>query len=472
MLVARVLFAAGLLILFGIAISEYRGESYVYLIFSITANGLLYIGFRKNAIFFDTFIGIFFWLGFWLKLSVRVAFMNSQFHESTGNFDGSGAAFDTALLVASCAFTGLIAASYLREKFLFVYPAQVNKATQEGLGKFYRENRKFILPGFVAIIIVVAVTNVYFGFYQRGSVTRTVLPFGINGVYKWLLLFGLASASALLLKFEYFDNRREGYTVALIALLETFASNVSLLSRGMILNSGALVFGFYKNWSLHRVKFMLRFPILCIVMLVVLFASSVVAVNYFRSIIYPSQVVAKNDESLVLKRTAIHTKLLFLDRWVGIEGVFAVSSYPDKGWEFWWAALQEKYSEDTASFYDSKLIDSPYNYVDTSKHHFVSLPGIVAFCFYPGSYAFLFLCMVLAGFFAFMVELFAYKLGGGNVILCALIGQVIAFRYASFGYVPAQSYLLFGSIFLNVILIYIADKILAAWYRPTSLPTP
>jgi len=51
------------------------------------------------------------------------------------------------------------------------------------------------------------------------------------------------------------------------------------------------------------------------------------------------------------------------------------------------------------------------------------------------------------------------------MILCALIAQVVAFRYASFGYVPAQSYLLFGSIFLNVILLYLADKILISWYR-------
>ena len=73
--------------------------------------------------------------------------------------------------------------------------------------------------------------------------------------------------------------------------------------------------------------------------------------------------------------------------------------------------------------------------------------------------------MFLAGLFAFLVELLVYKLGGRNIIFCAMIAQIIVFRYANFGYVPGQSYLLFGSIFLNVILIYLADKILVSWFR-------
>jgi len=49
-------------------------------------------------------------------------------------------------------------------------------------------------------------------------------------------------------------------------------------------------------------------------------------------------------------------------------------------------------------------------------------------------------------------------------VLCALFAQVIAFRYASFGYVPAQSYLLFGSLMLNGILIVGAERVLKRFY--------
>jgi uncharacterized membrane protein len=65
--------------------------------------------------------------------------------------------------------------------------------------------------------------------------------------------------------------------------------------------------------------------------------------------------------------------------------------------------------------------------------------------------------MFALGSFAAFVEFSVYKLGGMNVILCALLAQVVAFRFASFGYVPAQSYLLFGSLFLNIFIIYFAE---------------
>ena len=492
--ILRTLFVVAILLLTAMTVVEYQGSTLIYLLFTIAANTLLLLGFRRNAIFFDTFIGIFFWLGFWLKLSVKVAFLNGHFNISIGTFDGSASAFDSGLLVAISAFAGLICFSYVRAKWLFRYPTRANDLDQPGLHELYTKHRTVLLSGFVIFMLVVAISNAYLGIYQRGSVTRTLLPYGLNGVYKWLLIFGLASFSTLILKFEYLDNRRNSYTVAFIALFESSVSSVSLLSRGMILNSSALMYGLYQGFARSGIRNRIWFMGICILFLVVLFASSVVAVNHSRSIFYSTPVGAVIEESTatedtvsitisedatvesvaiadaslraaLVRSTIIQTQVLFLDRWVGIEGVFSVASHPDRGWDLWWAAWQEKYTEDQPGFYDSLLIDTPYKNVDTSRHHFLSLPGIVAFCFYPGSHLFLFCCMFLAGLFAFLVELLVYKLGGRNIIFCAMIAQIIVFRYANFGYVPGQSYLLFGSIFLNVILIYLADKILVSWFR-------
>ena len=112
------------------------------------------------------------------------------------------------------------------------------------------------------------------------------------------------------------------------------------------------------------------------------------------------------------------------------------------------------------SFYDLKIASSGYSKMDFSKHHFISLPGILAFFYYPGSFAFLFVTLFLAGTFAAAIEISIYKLSGSNVILCSLLAQVIAYRYAHFGYVPGRSYLLFGTLFLNVLLIYSVNKFL------------
>ena len=141
----------------------------------------------------------------------------------------------------------------------------------------------------------------------------------------------------------------------------------------------------------------------------------------------------------------------------------AVSSYHGQSWDLWKKAWQENFNVNDTSFYDNNIITSPYVTTDKLKHHFISLPGIVAFCFYPGSFIFLFVCMFILSIFAGLIEIITFKLGGYNIILTALLAQVIAFRFASFGYVPAQTYLLFGTIILNVVIIYLANKFLLMW---------
>lgn len=456
-----ILFWSSVFTLAAFAYQNYSGNGYFYILFSIVSNLLLFFGFRKESIHFDTFIGIFFWLGFWLKFSLRIAFFDGDFREAVGYFDGSGAAFDQALLVASCGLSGFLLASYIRGKIFFKYPEKIQAPPQRGLFGFYKAYRKIIWVGFAAIVTIVATTNAYLGIYQRGSITQTILPFGANGVYKWLLLFGLATISALIIKFEFEIKKTTALPIMALSFFENLMSNISMLSRGMILNGGALFYGVLSVLKPNSIKSNLRFFIVAGLIFSVLFLGSVLAVNYMRSTVYWDHVSdASQNSANRLKLTQKMTSPLFIDRWVGMEGVLAVSSYPNLGWDLWRGAWQEKYDEKSISYYDS-LIQSDYIHVDTSKHHFISLPGVIAFFFYPGSFLFLFCSMFVLGSTAALVEAFVFYLGGRNLILCALIAQVIAFRFASFGYVPKQSYLLFGTIILNLLIIYLADKVFA-----------
>ena len=439
-----------------LAFLKYPGQGWIYVLFTIISTALLYFGFRKNAIFFDTFIGIFFWLGFWLKLTFRVAFLDSQFLEPVGNFDGSGAAFDRALLVTSCGFLGLLAVSFLRAKYVFTYPEKIIEGAQKGLIQIYQHHRKAILFGFVILFVTVAATNFYFGIYQRGAIPRTILPYGLSGIYSWLLLFGLASISALILHFEFTLNKKTSYLVVILSLVEGFLSNVSLLSRGMVLNMSALGYGVFRSLKLNSIASNLRFFAVSSVIFILLFGSSVILVEHLRS------KLGISDMNLVSLGRG--TQVLFLDRWVGIEGVMAVSSYPKQGWDLWSEAWKEIPST-KLSFFDANLITSPYRDMDMTKHHYISLPGILAFCFYPGSFPFLFMCMFLLGALAAAIEISVFKLGGGNVILCALLAQVVASRFAHFGYAPSRSYLLFGSLYLNLFIIYFSNKFLLYWNK-------
>lgn len=470
------------------ALIMYPGHKIIYVAFTVVLNAFFILGFTKGRIYFDTFIGIFFWLGFWVKYSLRVAFLGGAFQapELIGRFSGTAIEHDRALFVVLCGISGLLIASLVRRKFFFSYTSVAKQARLESVFAFYQMYRRSILAIFFSLFLIVAVTNVVFGIYQRGTLPKTILPFGFSGVYTWLLLFGLASVSAVILDCE-FRLKNNPYLASLMGILETFFSNVSMLSRGMILNGSSLITGMHDNAQKRSHHPGARYKVVVLIVFIVLFVSSVFVTNHVRNKLFFSDFPTRSNISksflvkmafanLALKYSIIipepvveaiaGVETLLIDRWIGIEGVMSLVSHQGLGWDFWKRAWQEKYSHSGTSMYDLVVLGASME--GLKNHHFISIPGIVAFFYYPGSILFLFFSMLVLGLFAAGVEFFVYKLGGANIILCALMGQVVAYRYAHFGYVPAQSYLLFGSLFLNVLIIYFFDKFLYYRNRKTN----
>jgi hypothetical protein len=265
----------------------------------------------------------------------------------------------------------------------------------------------------------------------------------------------------VILHVELGARRTVSPAAALATLLESFLTNASMLSRGMVLNLGALGYGTWRALRVYGARMSPRFIVFSATGFVFLFVCSVLLVNAWRAAIAPP--VPKELQAQAPKgaqRVTADAVPLFLDRWVGIEGVMAVSSYPQKGWSLWREAWNEKPAQQR-SLYDRKLITSPYAGIDAAKYNYVSLPGIVAFCFYPGSLTFLFLCMLVVAAVASAIEISIFALGARNLILCALLAQVVASRCVHFGYAPTQTYLLLGALYLNLAVIYGANKLLA-----------
>ena len=456
-----------LILISSIGASKYNGDGSLFLLFSIVFNILLMCGIREKANFFDFYIGVFLWMGFWLKLTVRILFFDSKFSEATGAFNYSAESFDRALIVSTIGATGLIVASLIRERLTTKFIQQKDETIEYEHETLYVKYKSYILMTFITFFICIAFVNINMGIYQKGEITKTILPYGINGVIKWLILFGFSSFSAVILKMEIDNNKKIPVIIMLIIILESFFSNTSLLSRGMILNIGALAIGalfiMIKN---NLIKINAEGIIISSIIFFLFFFTSVAIVNdirgngsgYVRT--YIGDVFNKNQEIYERGSDLEHATPLLLNRWVGIEGVLSVSSSNKLGWSLWKGAWSERYSENTMGFYDSNLIDSPYKNTDFTKKHHLSLPGIVAFLFYPGSIIFLFLSMMFSGLFASLIEVYVYIVGRNNLILCSLISMVVAYRFASFGYVPSQSYLLFGSIIISIILVRLMNDIL------------
>ena len=161
----------------------------------------------------------------------------------------------------------------------------------------------------------------------------------------------------------------------------------------------------------------------------------------------------------------INSEILYLivNRWVGIDGVMSVISKKDLlSVPFLATSFNERATKNTPTFYEltfgleeNKVSSQLYENVKGN-----TLPGLIAFSYYSGSYIILFLLIFFLSIFASYLEFMSFKLSFGNLILSSLIGQVIAFRFIHFGYLPHQTYLLFGTIVLTIIFTYILSFLL------------
>lgn len=454
--------ALALLVLTYYGYSSYTGSKVAYLIFTTISHSLLISGFTRRAFFIDLFVGVFFWLGFWFKFTIVIIYYDGIFNEPIGYFVRGPASYDQALLVASIGMGGFLLATLIRKKFLLGhFNNQLNP--MNGLESMFKKNKVKILLFFIGLIVFIGVTNLFLGIYQKGTITKTFLPLGLNNLYKWLLLFGLASFSAVILDLEFRVRKKVSLILYSIAMFETFFTSISILSRGMVLNSAALIVGLlaiYRNKGKIIGFKSLFFGILVFLMF---FVISQQLVGALRSVKFE-----KYDNDININKAILNQidsrdyfyRNIFIDRWVGIEAVMAVSSHTNLGWDLLKDALDEKYDEEKMSFYDKNILKdkSPYINVDKSKHHFLSVPGIIAFFYYPGSYVFLFFMMLSIGVFSSIIEFIGYKLTQ-NLVLISLISQVIAYRYSNFGYVPLQNYLIFGAIIMNILLVYIGSNL-------------
>ena len=176
------------------------------------------------------------------------------------------------------------------------------------------------------------------------------------------------------------------------------------------------------------------------------------------------QFIFDNDRLIILDKNKLkktysfdHFLYLSVNRWVGIDGVMSVVGRINiLNFELLKNSFSDKYKQYSLAFYENtfnvkeiKSIDI-YNNVKGN-----TLPGMIAFLFYSGSFLFLFVSIAILCLFASTVEFISFTISKKNLFFSSLISMVIAYRFIHFGYLPHQSYLLFGSIFLVIFFVFL-----------------
>ncbi|MDO8805338.1 MAG: hypothetical protein Q7R35_13015 [Elusimicrobiota bacterium] len=441
----KLVFIAGAVwtLLFAAGLFYYPGSKLAYLIFSASFLVLLLSGFYKQASYGYMFLAVFMWLGFWLKLTAHLV-LKYAYIEPIGLFDGTPMAWDAVLKISSAAGIGLIAARFVYSWCgggnMTMIPSEECRAPH-----WYLPFRKLVWASLLVFVTGIAVFNAFFSIHQIGLYPGKIFPWPINSLVAWTLNIGAAMAIATLI---YWDiGARQSVIAPIFAVIfEAFTSTVSIMSRGTFFyHAVPVLLGVFKN-RLSLPLFPGRKVVFALIFIVLSFFSSFFIVSALRDHYY-----SVRSDTFAGQLTG-----LIVDRWVGLEGVMAVYSYPEKSVSTLIKAAAEKRTISAKPMYES-VSASQYQLMDKKKHQYGSIPGAAGFFYYSGRIPVVFTGIFLLGLLVFISENIVWR-ATKNPLMCSLIGLAAANTVAQFGTAPRQMIPHFVMIFIAVFIIRLVEK--------------
>ena len=509
--------------------------TYFFGLFFIS-NLYLFYSFKYSQLFIDKTLSIFLWLGFFYKLTILLI-TNSGLPEGKGNFSYLPHQYDELLIYSIIGILSFFLSSIIIQRYLinfFKLKFIIDHDHQSKLLEFYHNYKKYLFFSFLILILFVTILNFKLGFYQKGLLPKNDINLYLGYFVKWMLLFGLTSISCILIEYDIKKYNNISLIVIFLFFFELIMTNFSLLSRALIFTGSAILFSTYVNYenSIQKKKLNNSLFMNSIILFLV-FSLSIFPINKIRNYNFIDQAFVaekiieksiknetknsdlinnKNDESVSIDKKSQENikdivnsniekdakiklvqkkleekgiqnldfkknvnRILFVikNRFVGLDGVATVTSYPEKNFRLFFNSLKEEFNPNEYGFYQKNFI-IPFEqkhlvgkeYEKTSRRHYgIILPGIISFLSTPGSKIFLF----FSGFFIFMLcailELLAKKMTYGSIIFSNLVGYVLGYRLIHFGYIPKQSYLLLGAIILTIIIIKLIKSIIIKSYN-------
>jgi hypothetical protein len=367
---------------------------------------------------------LFFALGFWVKFVFHVI-TGLPWVEPIGDFSRSQDEWATVLYAASAVMLGTVPPALLSTKYSVsrIVPAR------------YGLLAPWLWTVTLAGGLVLFVANYYFEFLRVGIDTPTILPFPGNAVFSFLLTYGISLAIACIGYWSWCAGRLPMPLLIALGIIVGALSSWSTLSRLQIfLHSGAFVLGWATCSKIADARLSLRTGLLLSAFFALCFAVSLAAVSWERFVLHAvpqvsAPEVTQDKHSDVPSQTAQAEKpsgeqgardhgvtpqaasdmagqvaLLFVDRWVGLEGLMATAAYQGKGLSLLARAINERPSVGNDGIYQ-QISRAPH--VKVAGRTFLTLAGGAAVLYYSGSIMFVFVGIMLFCFAALVLERFA-----------------------------------------------------------------
>lgn len=446
---------------------NYTGSKVYLILFSLTFFAFLKYSLFDCRYYYQKFIAVFLSLGFWLKLIYYTYNRELNLAEGVGSFNFSAAEYDRVMILSICAILGFLMAGWVYEKFFFEKeqtPELFKMSLQ--FKAWYIKYRKPLMAVWIVLLCVFAYLNLHHRVYIRGSVEFSG-PFWVRGFFSWGLMFGFYSISCI---FAYLDYKiRNSFLTAILLLFFTSAiCAIAMFSRGFVLNAGSTLLALFFLYKSEKAVSFLKFFLACVAFVVFTVASTKV-VTALRFLDFEQKMSA--DDIYDMNKLTRHMsqsplvrmlQALLVDRWVGLEGVMRGVAFTGDRAHTFENIWREKMGSGT-SYYDINVMNSGYAQRLESigaKHLFITIPGFVGWISVLNNLVIAFVACFLISVLFMSIEFFARRLTN-NIFMLALLGQVMAYRVAHFGYLPQQTYLFLFILLFTICLVFFCLKIVS-----------
>lgn len=412
----------------------YPGASSMFIFFSAVFLILLRQSIFSNSTFIK-FAGILLFLGFWMKFVVHLTLGYPEVSwigfEPWGQFDWNPESWDRVLLIASTGGLGVICSGLIGK----IIETRSISAGYSLLREETLPRRLQFLAGLIFVAsIVFTWLNLSFGLQQIGLVPRTILPWPLNAAIYWMQTSGLA---LLLTAYAHRAIKTRNGVIGsiLLAMIEAMSSGIAILSRAIFpFHYGPFLWGLWLGRRRVAGNFY-KIMVSAVLIGALGFVISTHMITILRSDYYsdlPSRIETNsNFRSSVRPSTASVISTLFVDRWIGIEGVMSIESWPNKGMNLLRDGFFEKRRIGEHTLYQ-QICGSHYVTMNPEKYQFGSLPGPIAFLFYSGSLVVVFLGMVTLTLCGLFIEQIC-KSRDENTFLNSYVGIFLANLFAQVG---------------------------------------
>jgi len=448
----------------------YAGSLPVLATFHIVFFGLLALIFPRPRLYVYTFLAGFLFLGFWPKL-VAHTIWSAEFLEPVGNFTGTAAEWDTALLAVMAGALGII---LVRCVYLLLYCRKTpGEPACPGVSVpwWFIKWRGGIVAATMAAVVILNVFNLRYSIFQVGVNPLVVLPVKLNVPVAWLINLGFSVWIAALLHWNFHIREKSLRLNLLLPVVEGLLASLSSLSRlAFLLHVGPYFVALADRWDRFRnalgLRYLWRLALGCIALLcagvLVVFLLRVFIFNDYEQYTGKRNALADDPPAAMtfgeyFKEVLVRqVPKIIVHRWVGLEGVLTASSVKDPG-----AVLLQKIITDDASKGAQSLFQSharpDYLSTEPGKFTFLTNAGAIALLLFSGSALVVFSGMALLMIMLAATEAVAGRLTG-NPFLLAVIGAGMANVIAQSTF-PYLSMIYMLQLWVAIVFLWLIAKI-------------